>query len=176
MLKREAGRCARDASAMSATHKAARPLMRFLQDWLLLPLEILRGFGLALCPSAGSSAPRIHCLRNTRCSIPSCFCLVLVFSSWRLATPSLATVSEEGSHGLRLLARRPRDCEPACLPYLRPAHAREVLRCRTHDPQRLDSDCDLLRDHRCAGEAARLVYDARLQRRTHFSVAGTAPG
>ena len=45
-----------------------------------------------------------------------------------------------------------------------------------HDPHRLDSNSALLRDRRRAGETARLVHDARVQRRAHVPVAGLATG
>ena len=45
-----------------------------------------------------------------------------------------------------------------------------------HDVHRLDPDHPLLRDRRRAGEAARLVHDARLQRRAHVPVARAAAG
>ena len=65
-------------------------------------------------------------------------------------------------------ARLPRPT-PCCAP----SGSREA---DCHDRQRLDSDPALLRDRDRAGEAARLVHDARLHRRAHLPLAGPAAG
>ena len=99
----------------------------------------------------------------------------------------LRAALRESDHDLRLFTRRPRFVGPAVLPDLRPAAARAVLTARAivpallqkaHDNDRhwLDSNHSVLRHHRRAGQTARLVHDARLQRRAHLPVADPAPG
>src|ERR1700732_3524534 len=93
----------------------------------------------------------------------------------------------ENDHDLRLFTRRARLRRSAVLPDLRAAASRAVLtafwhrprahpKAYPHDRHRLDSNFSVLRNRRRAGQAARLVHDARLHWRAHVPVADPAPG
>ena len=118
----------------------------------------------------------IHIARSNPCWTSSCWPAGSACSPCPSPTPSLATVSEESPHARRICAWRRRDRGAAHLPRLCPAATRAVLRGAPHDSHRLDSDPALLRHRRGAGEAARRLHDARLQRRAHIPLAGAAPG
>ena len=102
------------------------------------------------------------------------------------ASVSYANACErlENDQDFRPFTRRPRLCWAAALPDVRPAAARAVLtashtnpeqiRRHTHDRHWLASNYSILRDRDRAGQAARLVHDARLQRRAHIAFADPA--